>query len=227
MAEIKKNTVTPKWTTLQAYTLAVVCLLLGIAGGWLFRGSQSASSSAAPETAAAAAPSSTGMGGGNAQPSPEQMKQMADTQAQPLLEKLKSDPTNADLLASVGNVYYDTQQYPTAINYYQQALKSQPSNTGIRTDMATAYWYTGDADTAISEFKKSLSYDPNKANTLFNLGIVEWQGKMDINDAVATWQKLLDTNPNYENKDKVVELIAQAKKHTGVKPGTSAKPLQP
>jgi cytochrome c-type biogenesis protein CcmH/NrfG len=225
MTEIKKTTVTPKWTTLQAYTLAVVCLLLGIAGGWLFRGSQSASSPA-PETAAAAPPSSTGMSGGNAQPSPEQMKQMADTQAQLLLEKLKSDPTNADLLASVGNVYYDTQQYPTAINYYQQALKSQPANTGIRTDMATAYWYTGDADTAISEFKKSLSYDPNKANTLFNLGIVEWQGKMDINDAVATWQKLLDTNPNYENKDKVVELIAQARKHTGVKPGTAAKPLQ-
>jgi cytochrome c-type biogenesis protein CcmH/NrfG len=218
--------VAPKWTTLQAYTLAVVCLLLGIAGGWLFRGSQT---TAAPvETAAAAAPTGmgSGMGGGmNAQPTPEQMKQMADTQAQPLLEKLKSDPANPDLLASVGNVYYDTQQYPTAINYYQQVLKAQPSNTGVRTDMATAYWYTGDADTAIAELKKSLTYDPNKANTLFNLGIVEWQGKMDINDAVATWQKLLDTNPNYENKDKILDLIAQAKKHSGVKPGTQAKPL--
>ncbi|HEX8817217.1 MAG TPA: tetratricopeptide repeat protein [Terriglobales bacterium] len=224
MADIKKNTVAPKWTTLQAYTLAVVCLLLGIAGGWLFRGSQS--SAPAPESAAAAAPNSPGMGGASAQPSPEQMKQMADTQAQPLLEKLKSDPTNADLLTSIGNVYYDTQVYPTAINYYQQALKAQPSNTGVRTDMATAYWYTGDADTAIAEFKKSLSYDPNKANTLFNLGIVQWQGKMDINDAVANWQKLLDTNPNYENKDKVLDLIAQAKKHSGVKPGTQAKPLQ-
>jgi len=45
--------------------------------------------------------------------------------------------------------------------------------------MATAYWYTGNADTAIAEFQKSLSYDPNKANTLFNLGIVEWQGKIE------------------------------------------------
>jgi cytochrome c-type biogenesis protein CcmH/NrfG len=49
---------------------------------------------------------------------------------------------------------------------------------------------------------------------------------MDIDKAVATWQKLLDTNPNYEGKDKVLELIAQAKKHSGVKPGTPAKPLQ-
>jgi len=38
-------------------------------------------------------------------------------------------------------------------------------------------------------------------------------------------QYLADTNPNYEGKDKVRELMAQAKKHSGVKPGTSAKPL--
>jgi len=222
MSDTKKATTTTNWTTLQAYTLAVICLLVGIAGGWLFRGSQS---SVPPvETANAAAPAGMGTGMGS-QPTPEQMKQMADTQAAPLLEKLKSDPANADLLASVANAYYDAQQFPTAIDYYQRALKAQPANAGVRTDMATAYWYTGDADTAIKEFNKALTYEPNKANALFNLGIVEWQGKMDINDAVATWQKLLDTNPNYEGKQKVLDLIAQAKKHSGVKPGTPAKPL--
>ena len=39
-------------------------------------------------------------------------------------------------------------------------------------------------------------------------------------------QYLTDTNPNYEGKGKVLELMAQAKKHSGVKPGTPAKPLQ-
>jgi hypothetical protein len=38
-------------------------------------------------------------------------------------------------------------------------------------------------------------------------------------------QYLADTNPNYEGKDKVRELMAQAKKHSGVKPGATAKPL--
>lgn len=217
MTDAKKNSVAASWTSVQAYTLAVVCLLLGIAGGWLFRGSQTPAPTA--EAAAASTPSM------NSQPTPEQMKAMGDAQAKPLLERLKSDPNNADLLANIGNIYYDTQQYPVAISYYRQALKLQPANTGVRTDMATAYWYSGDADTAIAEFKKSLSYEPNKANTLFNLGIVEWQGKMDIQEAVATWQKLLDTNPNYEGKDKVLDLIAQAQKHSAIKPGTPAKPL--
>ena len=215
----------PEWTSVQAYVLAVICLLVGIAGGWFIRGSQSPAAAAA-ETASASAPS---MGNANAAaqaPTPADMQRMADVQAQPLVEKLKADPNNAQLLASIGNVYYDAQQFPAAIDYYQRALKLEPANTAVRTDMATAIWYTGNADAAIAEFQKSLSYEPNKANTLFNLGVVEWQGKMDIDKAVATWQKLLDTNPNYPDKDKVLQLMAQAQKHSGVKPGTPAKPLQ-
>jgi tetratricopeptide (TPR) repeat protein len=224
MTDAKQSRSSEQWTSVQAYTLAVVCLLVGIAGGWFIRGSQSPAAETA--SASAPAPSAGNSNPASQAPSPAELQKMADTQAQPLIEKLKSDPANAGLLKDIGNVYYDAQQFPTAIDYYQRALKVQPADTNIRTDMATAYWYTGNADSAIAEFNKALSYEPTKANTLFNLGIVEWQGKMDIDKAVAIWQKLLDTNPNYEAKDKVLELMAQAKKHTSVKPGTSAKPLQ-
>jgi cytochrome c-type biogenesis protein CcmH/NrfG len=220
MSNVKKTHSTNGWTSVQAYTLAVVCLLIGIAAGWFFRGSESPAITAGTASASAA----SGAGAGS-QPTPEQLKKMADTQAASLLAQLKSDPGNAELLGNVGNIYYDTQQYATAIDYYQRSLKVQPTNAGVRTDMATAYWYTGNADSAIEEFNKALSFEPNKPNTLFNLGVVKWQGKMDVNGAVATWRKLLDTNPNYEGKQKVEELIAQAQKHSGVKPGTPAKPL--
>ena len=153
------------------------------------------------------------------------MRRMADKQAEPLLSKLQSDPNNADLLASLGNVYYDAQQFPIAIDYYQKSLKIKPSDASVRTDMATAYWYVGSADTAITEFHRALADEPNKANALFNLGAVQWQGKLDVQAALATWQKLLQTNPNYENKAKLLELMAQVKKHAGMKPGTQAKGL--
>jgi cytochrome c-type biogenesis protein CcmH/NrfG len=225
MTDTNRTNSIEQWTTVQAYVLAVICLLVGIAAGWFIRGSQSPAATAI-QTASASAP---GMGNANGDapvPTPAQMQQMADTQAAPLLEKLKADPNNAKILENIGDVYYDAHLFPTSIDYYQRSLKVESANTGARTDMATAYWYSGNPDAAIEEFQKSLTYEPNKASTLFNLGIVEWQGKMDISKAVATWQKLLDTNPNYEGKDKVEELIAQAQKHSGVKPGTTAKPLQ-
>jgi cytochrome c-type biogenesis protein CcmH/NrfG len=215
----KTTSQTNNWTSIQAYALAVTCLLVGVLAGWLVRGSQSQAS--ASTQVASSQP--TGAAGGA--PTAEQMQHMADTQAAPLLERLKSDPNNVEILANVGNIYYDTQQFTSAIQYYERALQQQPSNSGVRTDMATAYWYLGNADTAIQEFNKALSYEPTKANTLFNLGMVKWQGKMDVVGAVAAWQKLLDSNPNYENKEKVVGLIAQAKKHTNVAQGAQAKPL--
>jgi cytochrome c-type biogenesis protein CcmH/NrfG len=219
MSEIKNRSNAAGWTNSQAYTLIVICLLAGIAGGWLLRGSASPLSAVAAQNTAIVPATGTGMG---EQPSPQQMKMMADTQAAPLLMELKSDSSNPELLTKIGNIYYDTQQYPTAIDYYRRALNLQPANTAVRTDFATAIWYTGDADTAIAEFDKALSYEPNKPNTLFNLGVVKWQAKMDVKGALAVWQKLLDTNPNYENKQKVLELMSQAKKHSNLKPGTPA-----
>ena len=201
---------TDRWTSVQAYTLCVICLVVGLAVGWLIRGSQGP---AAPVEQASAA---TAAGGSSLQPTPEQMLHMADKQAAPLMEQLRNDPGNAKLLAQIGNVYYDAQQFPVAIDYYQRTLQVTPKDASVRTDMATAFWYTGNADTAIAEFNRALSDEPNKPNALFNLGVVQWQGKMDIKGALATWQRLLDTNPNYDGKAKVLELMEQVKKHSGL-----------
>lgn len=203
-----------KWTSGQAYGIAIVCLLLGLAGGWFIRRVQAPTENAQVAAAQAAMPSQASAAQVSlpAPPPLQQVQLAAGTQAAPLLAQLKTDPNNVALLENIGDIYYDAQQYPTAIEYYQRALNLQPSNTSIRTDMGTAIWYTGNADGAITEFKKSLTYEPAKANTLFNLGIVLWQGKHDGAGAVAAWQKLLAANPNYENKEKVQQLIAEAKK---------------
>lgn len=213
MAEIKTVS-NEKWTSGQAYGLAIVCLLLGLAGGWFIRRIQAPGDNAQVAISAQAAMPNQATAPQATVPAPpplQQLQQAAETQAAVLLTQLKSDPNNATLLQNVGDIYYDSQQYPSAIEYYQRALNVQPSNTSVRTDMATAIWYTGNADGAITEFKKSLTFEPTKANTLFNLGIVLWQGKHDGPGATAAWQKLLATNPSYENKEKVQQLIAEAK----------------
>ena len=223
MTELKTTT-SNTWTRPQALALAAFSLLLGVCGGWIIRRSFAASVPAAPSASAPAPPQASPPGQAVAPnqtvppnfgslaglPSPQELKQAADTQAAPLLEQLKSDSTNAALLAQLGNLYYDAKQYPAAIEYYERSLKSQPKDNSVRTDLGTAYWYNGDADTAIAQFNLVLSSEPNKADTLFNLGVVKWQGKKDARGAIAAWQKLLDTNPGYANKEDVLRLIAQA-----------------
>ena len=204
------------WQAKQVYAMAVICLVVGLAIGYLFRGSQSpapppqpaANAQAAQATPTNAQPAAGAMGGH--MPSLEEMKQMADKKAAPLLEKLKGDPNNSDLLIQVGNIYKSTHQFKEAASYYDKALQIDPKNVAIRTEMASCLYYNGDVDGAISQLQQSLRVDPKDANSLFNLGMIRWQGKQDSKGAVAAWQQLLKSNPQLsaERKATVQKLMA-------------------
>jgi len=198
------------WTSTQAYVLAAFCLLLGVALGYLFRGS--ASTVAGP--AAATTQAASGQPGQAQQEQPDPAVQAALAQAvAPLLEAVNKDPKNFDSLVKLGNLYYDGKQFPSAIQYYERALTIHPENPDVRTDMGTAYWYTGDAEKALAAMETSLKYRPGHPQTLFNLGWVRWQGKQDPKGAIEAWQELLKANPDYPQKQEVEQYIAKAKEH--------------
>jgi cytochrome c-type biogenesis protein CcmH/NrfG len=216
---------TGQWTSTQAYVLSVICLVVGVAVGYLLRGSAPSSNGTVTQARAGGmAPSPTGVVPMSSapQPTPEELRHMADTQAQPLLKQLESDPKNSTLLYQIGNLYYDAQQYPEAVKYYESSLKVDPKATDVRTDMATAYHLMGQPDRAIQEYDAVLKIDNKHANALFNEGMVKWQDKMDLNGAIASWKQLLDAHPDYAQRDRVEKLIAQAEEHATMKPGSEA-----
>jgi cytochrome c-type biogenesis protein CcmH/NrfG len=217
---------TDQWALKRAMLLGAVCLVVGIAAGWLVRGWESPSlnpglnpiqnpgMSVSGQPATTAVPRNTTA---DSAQDPVRLKQQADAQAAPLLEQLKLQPDNADILTSLGNLYYDAQQYPTAIDYYGRALKTKPTDASVRTDMGTAYWYLGNADAAIGQFNQALTDASTNPNTLFNRGLVRWQGKGDAAGAIADWKKLLATNPQYEARAKVEQMLAEVEKHADAK----------
>jgi len=207
-----------------SYVIAVICLGLGISIGYLIRGGSSSQPPVVPAPTQAAAPAGMGT---MQQPTPEQMKQMADKQAEPLLASLKQNPNDPETLYKIGNIYYDTHQFPDAVKYYGESLKLQPGATDVRTDMGTAYYFMGDPDRAIAEFNTVLKQNPKHANALFNEGMVKWEGKGDIQGAIVAWKQLLASNPDYPKREQVQTLIAKAEAHTKMAPGTRTdKPAQ-
>jgi len=139
------------------------------------------------------------------------LEDIADAQAAPLLAKLKSNPNDPELLARLGNLYYDAQQYPNAIQFYSRVLAIRPADASVRTDMGTAYWYMGNPDLAIAQFDKALASAPNNPNTLFNRGLVKWKGKKDGAGAIADWNQLLSASPNYNGKQQIDQLMAEVR----------------
>jgi cytochrome c-type biogenesis protein CcmH/NrfG len=200
----------PGWTPVQVYVMAALCLVLGGALGYLFRGSGSHSQ---PTVAQAGTTQPAAQQAGTKQmPSLEDMKKMADKKAEPLLTQLKTDPKNVDTLKQVARIYESTHQFGEAANYLNQIVALQPKDLSSRTELASCLYYSGDVDGAISQLQEALKISPNDANSLFNLGLIRLNGKSDNQGALAAWRQLLKSNPKLESNKKaeVEKLMADA-----------------
>src|SRR5690348_11458734 len=95
-------------TSLQArfvYVLAGFCLVLGLVIGYFSRKAQLSTPATLPVASLAQDAALAGSMPAGHMPSLADMHRMADTQAAPLLAKLKSDPNNSTILAQVGGIY--------------------------------------------------------------------------------------------------------------------------
>jgi len=198
-------------SSLQAshvYAMAIICLLAGLGIGYLMRSSQLAV--AAPQHVAAASPHGA-MPPGHPH-SLEDLKQISDQQAAPLLAKLKSNPGDTALLTQVAALYHTTHRFKEAAEYYNQAVDIDPKNVPFRTKLAASLYRSGEIDGAIAQLNKALTYDSKDANALFNLGMIKLQGKGDSKGAVAAWRQLLRTNPNLspDRKAAVMKVMVNA-----------------
>ena len=200
------------WSPKLVYALAAICLGLGVLVGYLVRGSSGSSAPALAEAKHLEMPA--GMPQGHPTPTLEQMKQMADKKAAPLIAQLKKNAKDKKALTQTAYVYKSAHQFQDAANYFSKALEVDPKDVTLRTEMASCLYYSGDVDGALVQLHQSLKYEPKDANSLFNLGMIRWKGKNDPAGAVAAWQELLRTNPNLDRKPIVEQMIAEAQQGT-------------
>ena len=215
----------PSWQPRQLLVMCAVCLVLGFLAGYFLRGSASAPapslSAAAQETSPSSHATSEDTGPKTQQmpkeaPTLDDLKRMADKNAAPVLEKLKSDPKNPQLWNQVGLIYKSAHQFKEAAGYFEKSLQYDSKNLGVRADYASCLYYTGDVDGALAQLNQSLTYDPKHAGTLMNIGIIKWRGKNDVDGAVAAWEKLLQYHPDFPQKDLVRQMLTQAKQSVKV-----------
>ncbi len=199
----------PALRAAQVYFMGVLCLAAGLAIGYLLRSSRPASPTQR-DSAQSTPFVNTNPAGHHA--GLEQLRQVSDKQAAPLLEKLKGHPSDASLLVQVAAIYHTTHRFKEAADYYKRALESDPTNAAVRTKLASSLYRSGDVDGAITQLNHVLKDQPSDANALFDLGLIKLQGKGDPKAACVTWQRLLKTNPQLspERRATVLKLMADA-----------------
>lgn len=173
----------------DAIVFGVAGSLFGLIIGWVLGTQNAAGSVRVGAPAAQAAPATAGA---PAQPPPP----LDQSRVQALQTVAEKDPKNVESRVQLGNLFFDSEQYPQAIAWYEQAFALNPADPNVSTDLGVAYYYTNQSDRALAQFEKSLVADPRHTKTLLNVGIVRAFGKNDLPGAAKAWAEVVALSPD-------------------------------
>ncbi|PKC03747.1 TPR-like protein, partial [Rhizophagus irregularis] len=76
----------------------------------------------------------------------------------------------ADYFRRLGNDYFTSNNYITAINNYSNGIKLEPKNVTLFTNRAEAYLRLYQFYNALKDTKIALMYDPNNLKAAYRKG---------------------------------------------------------
>ena len=174
----------------DAIVFGIAGSLVGLIIGWVL-GTQNATGAArVAAPVAQAAPATAGA------PAAQQPPPLDPARVQALQTVAEKDPKNTESRVQLGNLFFDAEQYPQAITWYEQAFALNPADPNVSTDLGVAYYYTNQPDKALAQFDKSLATDPKHIKTLLNVGIVRAFGKNDLAGAAKAWEEVVAISPD-------------------------------
>jgi hypothetical protein len=101
---------------------------------------------------------------------------------------------------------------------YQAVLKRDPQNVDALAHLGLVLIMSADGaqrdelvDHGLRLFERALAIDPNYPPALFYRGQILYEVKRDAAGAIASWEKFVAVAPPGEDRDRVTQLIAQAK----------------
>ncbi|HVG86664.1 MAG TPA: tetratricopeptide repeat protein [Vicinamibacterales bacterium] len=174
----------------DSIVFAVAGVLFGVIVGWVL-GSQQARTSAP-----VAAPAAQAQPAGQAAQQGSRAVPLDQGRAKALETVAQQNPKDVQPRVQLGNMYFDAEQYPQAIAWYEQAFALNKTDANLSTDLGVAYYYTNQPDRAITQFEHSLTLDPKHIKTLLNMGIVRAFGKQDLEGAAKAWEQVVAIDPN-------------------------------
>jgi len=143
--------------------------------------------------------------------------------AESLSVLLRADSSAVAPNVAMGNLMYDTGNFPLAIPFYQRALKKNPSLVDVEVDLAVSYHNSGEFETARQLLEGVVAQHPDHAIALFDLGVVYQQlGRRD--DAKRTLTRAREVAGPAEMASVIDAMIARL---DGKEPATELPPGHP
>lgn len=205
-----EKTIKPDNKTVKKETMwlvASIALVIGFLGGVVFGVYKSGTGTSVPESMLS-------------QPAEKEQGVSVASAAQIFkLEKTTTEtPDDVAAWTTLGNLYFDTGNYPKAITAYTKALTLNPNSANVMTDLGIMYRRNGEPKKAVEAFDKAAKIDPKHETALFNKGIVLMHDLNNLEGAIDAWEALVKRNPAATSPtgQPIKDLVEKLK--TGMKP---------
>lgn len=117
------------------------------------------------------------------------------TEEKLLLQAIGKNPGDAEKLAQLGDLYFESNRYDKAIETYQKVLKLNPGDVDTYNDLGLALYYTGQPEAALEALRKGTEVTPSYQRIWLSLGFVLSEtGRRD--EAKKALEKARDIAPD-------------------------------
>lgn len=187
---------------------AIVFLCVGFVAGYVFK---SQTVPPATEQAQATEPASGAAASGATSGALPPGHPPIDTgpQVQAMEQQVAANPQDPGPPLKLANFLYDQGEFQQAVKWYEKAVALDPKNVDASTDLGTCYFNVGRFDDALRQFDHSLSVEPRHQPTLFNIIVVDMEGKRDLKAAREAYDTLYRLNPSYPKLDELKKTLDQ------------------
>jgi len=127
---------------------------------------------------------------------PELMTQIRDLEVE-----TAQKPGDQAAWIELANSYFDAHLTQKSIAAYEKAVAIGPVSPDVWTDLGIMHREAGQTQKALESFDAALKLEPHHQNALFNKGVVQLHDGRDRAGAIATWERLLQVNPEAKNPD--------------------------
>ena len=140
--------------------------------------------------------------------------------ADSLFDELQKDSTDVAARVKLGDIFYDTGNWPDAIIHYRAAVRMDSSQVSALVDLGVCYYNLGHTEDAERYFMLALNREAEQPVALFNLGIVH-ERKKQHRQAMDFYHRALRTEPPEQIKQAIMEAMGRLQKELGLE----ARPL--
>jgi tetratricopeptide (TPR) repeat protein len=145
----------------------------------------------------------------------------------PPVERFASTPTTAppnisnmspaDAARTLADWNYDRQNWPHAIEHYQEAIAKGADNPDVRTDLGNCFRFIGQPQKALEQYKIAQRQNPMHENSLLNQASLFAEVLHDNEQALTVAHEFLTRFPQSPRAESARQLIAQLERRDATK----------